>query len=170
MKNQKGQELMEQNNLAKNLSTLRRSAGISQEKAAQSVGVTRQALAKWESGETTPDVLCCDRLAELYGVSLDDLLHFEQKPNSLSPPPRGKYVFGVAQMGERGQIVIPKRARELFGLERGSTLVVLGDTNPGTAGIALVPARLLTELWDVARQMQPDEDEEEDKNDSPDSQ
>ena len=70
---------MEQNNLAKNLSALRRTMELSQEKAAEAVGVTRQALAKWESGETTPDVLHCDRLAELYGVSLDDLLHYEQK-------------------------------------------------------------------------------------------
>lgn len=151
---------MGKNNLAANLSLLRRSAGLSQEKAAEAVGVTRQALAKWESGETTPDVLCSDRLAELYGVSLDDLLHFEKK-QGIPPPPRGKHVFGVVQMGERGQIVIPKRARELFDLERGSTLVVLGDTNPGTAGIALVPAEMLTGLWELANQVQADAERKE---------
>lgn len=154
---------MEQSNLAKNLSTLRRASGLSQEKAAEAVGVTRQALAKWESGETTPDVLHCDKLAELYGVSLDDMLHFEQKPGSVPPPPRGKHVFGVVQMGERGQIVIPKRARELFGLNRGDTLVVLGDTNPGTAGIALVPAQFFTSLLELANQVQQDEDKKEDE-------
>ena len=152
---------MEQNNLAKNLSTLRRAAGLSQEKAAEAVGVTRQALAKWEAGETTPDVLHSDRLAELYGVSLDDLLHFKQEPGSIPPPPRGKHVFGVAQMGERGQIVIPKRARELFGLHRGDALVVLGDTNPGTAGIALVPAQFLTGLMELANQVQQEESQRE---------
>ncbi|MBD5169382.1 MAG: helix-turn-helix domain-containing protein [Oscillibacter sp.] len=149
---------MEQSNLAKNLSSLRRAAGLSQEKAAEAVGVTRQALAKWESGETTPDVLHCDKLAELYGVSLDDLLHYVQKPGSVPPPPRGKHVFGVVQMGERGQIVIPKRARELFNLSKGDTLVVLGDTNPGTAGIALVPAQFLTGLLELANQVQEDAD------------
>ena len=152
---------MEQNNLAKNLSALRRAVGLSQEKAAEAAGATRQALAKWESGETTPDVLHCDKLAELYGVSLDDLLHFEQKPGSVPPPPRGKHVFGVAQMGERGQIVIPKRARELFNLNRGDTLVVLGDTNPGTAGIALVPAQFFTSLLELANQVQEKREEEE---------
>lgn len=45
---------MAQNNLSQNLSLLRRVSGLSQEKAAEAVGVTRQALAKWESGETTP--------------------------------------------------------------------------------------------------------------------
>ena len=149
-------------NLANNMSILRRSVGLSQEKAAEAVGVTRQALAKWEAGETTPDVLHCDRLAELYGVSLDDLLHYEQRPGNPPPPPRGKHVFGVVQMGERGQIVIPKRARELFQLNRGDTLVVLGDTNPGTAGIALVPARFLTALMEVATQVQAEADRRED--------
>ena len=157
---------MAQNNLSKNLSLLRRVSGLSQEKAAEAVGVTRQALAKWESGETTPDVLHSDALAELYGVSLDDLLHFDQKPGNIPPPPRGKHVFGAVQLGERGQIVIPKRARELFGLRpgdnlllglnRGDTLVVLGDTNPGTAGIALVPAQFLTGLLELANQHQQD--------------
>ena len=154
---------MEPNNLAKNLSLLRRAVGLSQEKAAEAAGVTRQALAKWESGETTPDVLHCDKLAELYGVSLDDLLHYEQKPGSVPPPPRGKHVFGVVQIGERGQIVIPKRARELFNLSRGDTLVVLGDTNPGTAGIALVPAQFLTALLELADQVQQEADGKEDK-------
>lgn len=154
---------MEGNHLAKNLYQLRRAKGLSQEKAAEAVGVTRQALAKWEAGETTPDVLYSDKLAELYGVSLDDLLHYEHKPGSAPPPPRGKYVFGVVQMGERGQVVIPKRARELFGLERGTTLVVLGDTNPGTAGIALVPAQMLTALWELAQEVQTPEDGKETK-------
>ena len=153
---------MEQSNLAKNLSSLRRASGLSQEKAAEAAGVTRQALAKWESGETTPDVLHCDKLAELYGVSLDDLLHYEQKPGSVPPPPRGKHVFGVVQMGERGQIVVPKRARELFNLGKGDTLVVLGDTNPGTAGIALVPAQFLTGLLELANQAQEDADRKDD--------
>lgn len=151
---------MERNNLSKNLSALRKAVGLSQEKAAEAAGVTRQALAKWESGETTPDILHCDKLAELYGVSLDDLLHFEQKPGGVPPPPRGKHVFGVVQLGERGQIVIPKRARDIFGLNRGDTLVVLGDTNPGTAGIALVPARFLTGLLELANQENRKEDVE----------
>ena len=82
---------MGKTNRAENLSLLRRAVGLSQEKAAEAVGVTRQALAKWESGETPPDVLCCDRLAELYGVSLDDLLHYEQRPGSVPPPPVGPW-------------------------------------------------------------------------------
>lgn len=154
---------MEQSNLERNLMELRKRSGLSQEKVAEAVGVTRQAIAKWEAGETTPDVLHCDKLAELYGVSLDDLLHFEGKHGSVPPPPRGKHVFGVIQVGERGQIVIPKRARDIFSLEKGDTLVVLGDTNPGTAGIALVPAQFFTSLLELANQVQHEEDKKEEQ-------
>lgn len=141
---------MQKNCLAQNLSALRRLSGLSQEKAAEAVGVTRQALAKWELGESTPDLLRCDALAALYDVSLDDLLRFDQRPGRLPLPPRGKHIFGVVQMGERGQIVIPKRARELLGIRPGDTLVALGDTNPGTAGLALVRAEQFTGMLELA--------------------
>ena len=42
-----------------------------------------------------------------------------------------KRVFGTAKVGDRGQIVIPKEARELFGIQPGDTLLILGDKNMG---------------------------------------
>ncbi len=40
-------------------------------------------------------------------------------------------VFGTAKVGERGQIVIPKEARELFGIKPGDTLLILGEAETG---------------------------------------
>ena len=40
-------------------------------------------------------------------------------------------VFGTAKVGDRGQIVIPKEARELFGIKPGDTLLILGETDAG---------------------------------------
>lgn len=40
-------------------------------------------------------------------------------------------VFGTAKVGDRGQIVIPKEARELFGIQPGDTLLILGETDVG---------------------------------------
>ena len=40
-------------------------------------------------------------------------------------------VFGTAKVGDRGQIVIPKEARELFGIQPGDTLLILGDEENG---------------------------------------
>ena len=40
-------------------------------------------------------------------------------------------VFGTAKVGDRGQIVIPKEARELFNIKPGDTLLILGEENKG---------------------------------------
>ena len=44
---------------------------------------------------------------------------------------RGRHIFGTAKVGERGQIVIPKDAREVFGIRPGDTLLILGDEENG---------------------------------------
>ena len=44
---------------------------------------------------------------------------------------RGRHIFGTARVGERGQIVIPKDAREVFGIRPGDTLLILGDEENG---------------------------------------
>ena len=47
--------------------------------------------------------------------------------------PKGKHLFGTVRVGEKGQIVIPKQARKIFGIEPGDQLVVLGDEASGLA-------------------------------------
>lgn len=47
--------------------------------------------------------------------------------------PKGKHIFGTVKVGERGQIVIPKEAREIFNINPGDTLLVLGDEEQGLA-------------------------------------
>ena len=45
--------------------------------------------------------------------------------------PKGKHIFGTVKVGEKGQIVIPKEARDLFNIKAGDTLLVLGDEQNG---------------------------------------
>lgn len=128
-------------NIALNLRWLRDQSHLTQEEVAERVGVTRQAVAKWESGDTLPDILNCEALADLYGVSLNDLVRYDSEAEGMPVPPKDKHLFGIVTMGERGQIVLPKRARDIFKLEPGDTLVVLGDTNPVAPGIALMDSQ-----------------------------
>ena len=44
---------------------------------------------------------------------------------------RAQQVFGTAKVGDRGQIVIPKEARDFFGIEPGDTLLILGKPETG---------------------------------------
>ena len=57
--------------------------------------------------------------------------------------PQGKYAW-TATVGEKGQIVIPKQARELFGIRPGDTLLLLGDEG---RGIAIPPKGSFAELF-----------------------
>ncbi|MDO4649859.1 MAG: helix-turn-helix domain-containing protein [Eubacteriales bacterium] len=117
-----------------NLVQLRRLNNMTQEDIAEKVGVSRQAVAKWESGETSPDLEKSRLLAETLGVSLDDLANYEPKQNmGLNVPPRGKHIFGVVTVGDKGQIVIPAKARKIFDIKPGDQLVVLGDESQGLA-------------------------------------
>ncbi len=47
--------------------------------------------------------------------------------------PQGKHIFGTVKVGEKGQIVIPKEARDLFHIVPGDVLLVLGDESQGIA-------------------------------------
>lgn len=125
-------------NIAANLRFLRNRNGLSQEEVAEKIGVSRQSVAKWENGESLPDILKCEALADLYDVSLNDLVRHVQEKEGLPIPPKNKHLFGVVTLGERGQIVLPKIARDTLNLKPGDRLVVLGDTTPGNAGIALI--------------------------------
>lgn len=57
--------------------------------------------------------------------------------------PKGKYAW-TATVGEKGQIVIPKQARDLFGIKPGDTLLLLGDEK---RGIAIPPQSQFAELF-----------------------
>ena len=136
--------------ISTNLSRLRRLHGFTQEQAAEAVGVSRQAVAKWESGESLPDLESCVALSELYDVTVDDLIHHSEEESGLTVPPRGKHFFGSVTVGERGQIVIPKKAREIFRLSPGDTLLVLGDERVGSRGLALVDPQAFFAQMDQA--------------------
>lgn len=123
--------------LKDNLVMLRNIHGFSQEAISEKIGISRQAYAKWESGATVPDVEKCALLAEVYGTTVDGLLKTEREDNlgMIPPAPKGKNIWGSVVVNDRGQIVIPKGARDRFGLTGGQRLIVLSDEQ----GIALIP-------------------------------
>lgn len=120
-----------------NLILLRNIKGLTQEQISEAIGISRQSYAKWEQGETVPDIDKCDRLAKFYGITIDSLIHQDDKIGNtrIAPAPIGKHIWGTVTISSKGQIVIPKAARDIFNLKDGDRLVVLGDE---TEGIALV--------------------------------
>lgn len=134
-----------------NLQELRKIHGLSQEELADKIGVSRQTLSKYETGESLPDIEKCKQLADVFGVTIDDLLNFDKKDEDnlgLDVPPRGKHVFGLVKVGDKGQIVIPSKARKVFDINPGDNLLVLGDEGQG---IAIIKEKGLLDLLRNAR-------------------
>jgi AbrB family looped-hinge helix DNA binding protein len=135
--------------LRDNLLTLRNLHGYSQEEIAEKIEISRQAYAKWESGATIPDIEKCQRLAQVYGISIDSLVKTEtvEGLGLIPPAPKGKNIWGSVTINERGQLVIPKAARDRFGLTGGQRLIVLSEDGEG---LALVPAEIFEERMKAA--------------------
>ena len=142
--------------LADNLIFLRNIKGLTQEQVAEIIGISRQSYSKWEQGDTYPDIDKCDKLAQFYGVTIDSLIHQDDKVGDIkvAPAPVGKHLWGTVAIGSKGQIVIPKAARDTLGLKEGDRLVVLGDE---AEGIALVKAdtfeKRMREAIDLSQKM-----------------
>ena len=135
-----------------NLIMLRKINGYSQEEIAEKVGISRQAYAKWEKGLTIPDVEKCGLLAELYETTIDALVNSGKRDDLdivVPPAPKGKSIWGSVTINDRGQIVIPRGAREKFNLTGGQRLIVCSDE----IGIALVPAEIFEENMKKAMEM-----------------
>lgn len=90
--------------LEEKLLQLRKEKNMSQESLACELNITRQAISKWESGQSIPDVDNMKRLAQVFNISVDDLLN--EYPISKkeyegygSPPAVLKLMFGFGALG-----------------------------------------------------------------------
>lgn len=135
------------NLISTNLKNLRKRYDYTQEQLAEKLNVSRQVIAKWEKGESLPDILLCSQLAELFDVALDDLVNYSSKEFGVDVPPRGKHMFGIVTVSERGQIVIPKKAREVFNIQSGTQLIIVGDDE---RGLGIVPQHYMKKFFQQA--------------------
>lgn len=136
---------------AENLTELRKLKNYSQEDLAERIGVSRQTLSKYETGESLPDIEKCRQLADVFSVTVDDLISYEKNDEEnmgYGIPPKGKHIFGMVRVGEKGQIVIPAKARKIFDIGPGDNLIVLGEEGQG---IALIKEKSLLGLINRAK-------------------
>lgn len=131
------------------LKQLRKNGGISQEQLSEKIGVSRQTISKWESGEVLPDTENALLLSKLFGVSLDYLLKDETAENSATTEEKrrtnkngkGKAVslifvlLGVLILGTLGTLAQVIPSRELVTVASdGDTIAYLesGETRTET--------------------------------------
>ncbi len=143
-----------------NLKKLRKSARLTQEQVAEKLNVSRQSVAKWESGESLPDIDNCIMLAKLYGVTIDDLIGYAK--DEKNDAPSGKHIFGVVKLDSRNRIVIPEKAMKIFDIKAGDKLLLMGDETQGMAMVKLKGFLAATaEIMKIIQETDPDGDEEE---------
>ena len=136
-----------------NLAELRKIHCLSQEELAEKIGVSRQTLSKYETGESLPDIEKCRLIADIFKVSVDGLISYDKNDSEnmgFIVPPKGKHIFGMVKVGDKGQIVIPAKARKIFNINPGDNLIVLGDEGQG---IALIKEKGLLGLLNRAREI-----------------
>ena len=127
-----------------NLIELRKFHNMSQEELAELIGISRQTLSKYETGESLPDIEKCKMIADVFGVLLDDIVNYSKVDHmGLGVPPKGKHMFGMVKVGDKGQIVIPAKARKVFDIKPGDSLIVLGDEEQG---IAIIKEKALMKM------------------------
>ena len=127
--------------IASNIRFLRKQENLSQEEFAERFGVSRQSVAKWESGESVPELMKCREIAEYYDISIDTLVSVSLvEPDMYEKTTDGKYIFGMVKVADGGRVTIPEYALEVFDIHDGDRLMVMGDTAKG--GIALAKISL----------------------------
>ena len=80
-----------------NIAERRKAAGMTQAGLAEKINYSDKAVSKWERGESVPDVLTMMQLAQLFGVTVNDLLQSPAKANIPATPPKPQASRGVIQ-------------------------------------------------------------------------
>ena len=109
-------------NFATNLSILRRRAGYTQESLAEVLGVSRQAVGKWEGGQGLPEAATLIALADLLGCSLDQLIREELGPE----PPAQEEAEPWADPGYLWETYLQHARRFALAISFGVVMILMG--------------------------------------------
>ena len=104
------------------------------EALAEIISVSRQTVAKWESGESYPDIMNCMKLASLYKISLDELVYKplrEAQANEFSSD--CNKICGILEIAESGVINLPESLMKMFDMKTGDKVLLLADRREGIA-------------------------------------
>ena len=110
--------------LGKKIAELRREKGITQEEMAERLGVSPQAVSKWENDTCCPDIMLLPKIAEMVGITVDELLSNEPKKEAMMlPQEQRKNPDDLAAGAQRdGQSDHGEQfSRGLFGCGRGGS-------------------------------------------------
>lgn len=124
--------------IGKRICLLRKEKGLTQEELASHMGVSPQAVSKWENDQTCPDISALPKLAGLLGVSVDELLSGKQElaPVRVLPPEQRKDIKDMmlritvdSHEGDRVRVNLPIALVEAA-MEIGMEMPMVNDVEP----------------------------------------
>ncbi len=101
--------------LGERIKEQRKSCGMSQEKVAELVGVSRQAVTKWETDQSAPSTENLFKLAEIFGTSVDLLLNSREQ-STATPAEQIYYMYKMEQEQKRAELKAKLKKNVLFAL------------------------------------------------------
>ena len=120
--------------ISDNIRVLRQKNEYTLEQLAGIIGVSRQTIAKWETGETLPDIINCGKLSALFKVTLDEFVTIRlSSSEALDTDEKSGKMMGVVSVDSEGRISIPEQVRELFDIQAGEKVLLLADEKRGIA-------------------------------------
>lgn len=136
-----------QENIGVKIAELRRAKNMKQDELAEMLGVTPQAVSKWENGASMPDISLLPKIAQIFGTTIDDLFNADNtpKPDVQVVPVEKRKSFDemvlrirVQDGGDRVNVNLPLPLVKLA-LEIGvsSSMINIGDVNIGGGSVDL---------------------------------
>ena len=102
---------------------------MTQEELAEKMNVSRQTVAKWEAGDSIPDIAKCSVLASIFNLYLDDIADmFIDRDDERSMHPKNQYFLGISKIENR-TVVLPENAMKMYGFKEGDVLLILGNSS-----------------------------------------
>ena len=122
---------MKENNFSSRLSMFRQNKNMTQEELAGRMGVTPQALSKWERGHSLPDILLLKELCRILEISADDLLGIENRKRNLAQITK---LFGAIGVYFRKRFGLCIFGWDISGKNCRSKKKISGRRNPNAVG------------------------------------
>ena len=120
--------------IADNIKSLRRKNDYTLEQLAEIIDVSRQTIAKWETGETLPDIANCVKLSTLFKVTLDEFVTMRTDlPENVDTDMANGRIMGVVDVEKDGRIILPDQILDLFDIQTGEKVLLLADKKQGIA-------------------------------------
>ena len=111
--------------IGKRIGQLRRSKGIKQEELATQLGISAQAVSKWENDQTCPDIMLLPRIARILGTTVDHLLSGEEAPVARMVPPEKRRELKDMML----KLVVESKGRNRVRINLPMTLVELAASS-----------------------------------------